>query len=197
MEGRVLHEGVASFLFLEIPDRIKASDIFDLFGCHGDVVEVVIPPRRNKVGKRYEFARISNVEDATMLVMRLDNIMIDGRKIHANMSRFERNRGFGVPEATRFGEGRKNAFGKDKVTNDFQKDGVDRGSNNGVWRGFSFAYVVSKGKTEKGDKIIMEKAFVGIVLYPDASYNVQTSFEMEGVFSVKVTSLRENICLLE
>lgn len=32
---------------------------------------------------------------------------------------------------------------------------------------------------------------------PEMSYNIQTSFEVEGYFSIKVTPLGANLCLLE
>lgn len=81
-----------SIFFSEIPDCTKAKDIFELFGCHGDVVEVVIPPKLNFRGKRYGFARFSEVEDARMLGVRLDHIVIDRKKMHANIPRYERKR---------------------------------------------------------------------------------------------------------
>lgn len=49
------------FFSSEIPDRIKAKDIFELFGCHRDVIEVVILPKLNIRGKRYCFATFSKV----------------------------------------------------------------------------------------------------------------------------------------
>lgn len=42
-----------------------------------------------------------------------------------------------------------------------------------------------------------KSAFVGDVLFPGASYNVQTHLETEGFFSVKVYPLGANLCLLE
>lgn len=44
-------EEISSIFFSEFPDRIRAADIFKLFGCVDVVVEVVISPRRNKWGK--------------------------------------------------------------------------------------------------------------------------------------------------
>src|SRR3954471_5132177 len=88
---------IVSVYVSEFPERHRAVDLFKLFGCIGDVIEVVIPPMRNNLGKRYGFARFKNVEDARMLAVKLDNVLIDGRKIHANLPRFDRrsNRGEG------------------------------------------------------------------------------------------------------
>lgn len=56
---------------------------------------MVIPSKVNRLGKRYGFVRFSKVEDARVLGIMLDNIMIDGKKIHANVPRFERRQFFG------------------------------------------------------------------------------------------------------
>lgn len=46
---------------------MKAKDIFELFGCHGNVSEVLISPRRNKFGRRFGFARFIGEDDLRML----------------------------------------------------------------------------------------------------------------------------------
>lgn len=61
-----------------------------LFGRHGNVSEVLISPRRNKFGRHFDFARFRGAEDLRMLVVRLDNIIVDGKKIHTNQPRFSR-----------------------------------------------------------------------------------------------------------
>lgn len=43
----------------------------------------------------------------------------------------------------------------------------------------------------------MEQAYIGEVLHLGDSYNIQTHFEIEGVFSVKIHPLGENLYLLE
>lgn len=82
---------LSSVYFSEFPNRIKAKEIYELFGCIGKIVEVVISPRRNNLGKRFGFAIFLEVEDLKNLAIRLDNVMVDGKKIHANPPRFVRN----------------------------------------------------------------------------------------------------------
>lgn len=84
-------ENLISIYFSKIPDRITAVEIHDLFGCAGGIVEVVISPRRNKFSKRFGFARFAGNGDGRILAVKLDNIMVDGRKIHTNLPRFSRN----------------------------------------------------------------------------------------------------------
>lgn len=92
MGGGVINE-LVSFYFSAFPDHYKAKDFHELFGCIGEVVEISIAPRRNKFGKKFGFSRFIELEDASLLVVKLDNVIIDGNKIHTNLPRFERLRG--------------------------------------------------------------------------------------------------------
>ncbi|CAL5184049.1 unnamed protein product [Lathyrus oleraceus] len=64
--------------------------MFEVFKVFGLVVEVVIPPRRNKKGKRYGFVRFRKVRDERVMAVELDNIHIQGKKLFANIPRFQR-----------------------------------------------------------------------------------------------------------
>lgn len=52
-----------------------------------------------------------------------------------------------------------------------------------------------KSKEEARERF--RKAFVGKVIIPGSSYNMQGCFEIEGIFSVKLTPMGANLCLLE
>lgn len=67
----------------------------------GDIAEIVIPSKHNKFGKRFGFARLKNVEDERLMEVKLDNTIIDGRKIYANQPRFDRSEGKGREEVMR------------------------------------------------------------------------------------------------
>lgn len=54
-------------------------------------MEVSISRRRNKVGKRFGFARFIEKSDSRMLAVRVDNIQIGG-KIHANLPCYQRGK---------------------------------------------------------------------------------------------------------
>ncbi|XP_058749527.1 uncharacterized protein LOC131622508 [Vicia villosa] len=196
---------LTSIFFSEIPERITSSEIFELFGCVGDIIEVVISPRRNKFGKRFGFARFENVEDGRVLAVKLDNILIDGRKIHANLPRFSRSfqsRGsFGVEKAV--GEAGKRSGGVPQKHNDgstmrFSSFRNKEGSRSFVdaVKGGKYHCYLSYNSTEENLERF-KRAFVGVIVNPGMSYNIQTSFEVEGYFSIKVTPLGANLCLLE
>lgn len=53
--------------------------MFDTFKEYGLVVEVYIPARRDKRGKRFRFVRFRKVVYKNMLAIKLDNILIQGR----------------------------------------------------------------------------------------------------------------------
>ncbi|XP_058733329.1 uncharacterized protein LOC131604933 [Vicia villosa] len=208
-------EEISSFYISEFSDRSRAEDIFRLFGCLGDIVEVVIPPKRNKFGRRFGFARFKGVEDARLLGVKLDNILIDGKKIYANLPRFVRG------AVSRGMDGRKSQVGaaQKETTRRFVVKSVDRKANQ-VVKGISYADVISSGVsganiakgviTDVGRqqpsisfasseecKLRWKKSFVGEVLFPGETYNIQTHLEIEGFFLVKVHPMGANLCMLE
>lgn len=71
------------------------KDIYDLFMKHIDIIEIMIPPKRNIFGRRFRFTRFKKVEDEKLLAIRMDNIFIDNKKIHVNIPRFQRIETFG------------------------------------------------------------------------------------------------------
>ncbi|XP_058726177.1 uncharacterized protein LOC131597499 [Vicia villosa] len=193
-------EVISSIFFSEFLERIRAADIFKLFGCIGDVVEVVILPRRNKMGKRYGFARFRGVKDSRLLAVKLDSFFIDGRKIHANISRIDRGLGDAFWRRLGYNEGAAVLRRGDSM------DGMS--SFVGVKY---FANIVSEGKK----KVVHDahssfafsfkpkhsnqwkKAFVGEVLFSSESFNIQTHLEVKGISVVKVCPIGANLFLLE
>lgn len=61
------------------------------------LVEVYIPGKRDRRGRRYKFARFRKVMDDRVMAAKLDSIQIEGKKIFANITRFQR----GVENAKR------------------------------------------------------------------------------------------------
>jgi hypothetical protein len=86
-------ESIAStttFFFTNFPERYGAKAIFNAFHNLGEVVEVVIPFKRDKGGRRFGFARFTDVEDMGKLEKVLDEVVFGGGKISVNVSRFQR-----------------------------------------------------------------------------------------------------------
>lgn len=60
---------------------------------YGDVNEVVIPPYKDIRGKRFGFVRFFWVEDIWVMTAKLENIIIVGKKIYANIPKYQRSKG--------------------------------------------------------------------------------------------------------
>ncbi|XP_058726669.1 uncharacterized protein LOC131598038 [Vicia villosa] len=200
---------VSSFFIYDFPDFSTAKDLFELFGCIGRVVEVAISPRRNNRGRRFGFARFKEVEDVKMLGVRLDNVHIAGNKIHANPPRFVRGE---VLKGVKRRLGTEGRTGPVLLQSTESHKGVF-GDFGGRKAGRSYADVVQKANVEDGicqnlpcslsfsskeeDRKRFSKAYMGRVKTPGSAYNIQTHFDMEGMFAVKVSPMGGNMCLLE
>lgn len=87
VEGRKREMGMelSSFFITEFSENWRARDLlFELKGF-GEIVEVVIPPKMDRRGRRYGFAHFANEEDENLLAIRLDSIMLEGKKMFANL----------------------------------------------------------------------------------------------------------------
>jgi hypothetical protein len=91
-----------TFFFTNFPERYGAKAVFNAFHNIGEVMEVVIPAKRDKGGRRFGFARFDQVSDLAKLESDLDNLVFGGVKISANLSRFQRSDG-GAMESGRKG----------------------------------------------------------------------------------------------
>ncbi|XP_058763424.1 uncharacterized protein LOC131636852 [Vicia villosa] len=200
---------LTSVYFSKFPDSYSAKSFFELFACIGKVAEVAISPRKNRFGIKFGFAGFEGVEDGRLLAVRCDNVMILGVKIHANLPRFE---------CPRFDSGKGGGFQVSHEGGVPQKKTETKGA--GVFArsdrrdGRSYAKVVHEGEgsnyqvcaesrpklrysSKAEDRNRLEKAYVGVVSIPGSTYNIQSHFEMEGFFQVKVTPMGGNLCLLE
>ncbi|CAK8575343.1 unnamed protein product [Lathyrus sativus] len=69
---------------------MDAKGMFEVFKLYGLVSKVFIATRLDKKGRRYDFVRFRKVNDERILAVKLDNIQIQGRKLHTNVPRFQR-----------------------------------------------------------------------------------------------------------
>ncbi|MCI58511.1 RNA-binding protein 25-like, partial [Trifolium medium] len=67
--------------------------MLNIFQHYGNIVEVVIPAKRDKGGRRFGFARFDQVKDVRRFGIELDNIIIGRDKIFVNPPRFQRDSG--------------------------------------------------------------------------------------------------------
>lgn len=64
--------------------------MYQLFKKFGEINEVVIPPKMDKRGRKYIFVRFYEVRDERSLILKLDNLLIEGRKLYVNLPIFHR-----------------------------------------------------------------------------------------------------------
>nr|GFC20415.1 hypothetical protein [Tanacetum cinerariifolium] len=72
-------------------DATSSQDIWNLCQSYGTVVDVYIPNRRSKAGKRFAFVRFINVDNIERLVGNLCTLWISRMHLQTNVVRFERS----------------------------------------------------------------------------------------------------------
>ncbi|GKF00211.1 RNA-directed DNA polymerase, eukaryota, partial [Tanacetum coccineum] len=80
-----------SIFVTNFPDDITAKDLWSVCQTYGTVVDVFIPNRKSKVGKRFAFVRFIKVGNVDRLVGNLCTLWIGRMHLHANVVRFERS----------------------------------------------------------------------------------------------------------
>ncbi|KAI5439407.1 hypothetical protein KIW84_024980 [Lathyrus oleraceus] len=58
---------------------MTAKDLYDVLKDLRDIDKVIIPPKRDKRGNKYDFVRFFNVRDERLMVAKLDNTFIEGK----------------------------------------------------------------------------------------------------------------------
>nr|GEW25036.1 RNA-directed DNA polymerase, eukaryota [Tanacetum cinerariifolium] len=85
-----------SIFITNFPDSTTSSDLCNLLQVYGTVVDVYIPNRRTKAGKRFAFVRFIKVDNVDRLVGNLCTLWIGRMHLHANVVRFEPVKVFSV-----------------------------------------------------------------------------------------------------
>nr|GEY20798.1 RNA-directed DNA polymerase, eukaryota, nucleotide-binding alpha-beta plait domain protein [Tanacetum cinerariifolium] len=79
-----------SIFVTNFPDSTSFKDLWKLCQSYGTVVDVYIPNRRSKAGKRFAFVRFIKVDNVDRLVRNLCTLWIGRMHLHANVVHFER-----------------------------------------------------------------------------------------------------------
>lgn len=83
---------IQSFYFTRFPEEMGEKDMWLKFKKWRDLREVFIARHRNRNGRRYDFVCFKGVEDVKLLERQLDNMVIGGLKLHANLLKHGRER---------------------------------------------------------------------------------------------------------
>ncbi|GKV24808.1 hypothetical protein SLEP1_g34374 [Rubroshorea leprosula] len=108
------------------------------FSGYGRVIDIYVPNRKDRYGRRFRFARFQEVKNVSMLEKELDHIKVGGVKIHVNQPRIKMNR-LGIAQATAPGQLR-NHTGKYMNANHREKGKREwvAKSKDYEWRGREF-----------------------------------------------------------
>ncbi|GKB58783.1 RNA-directed DNA polymerase, eukaryota, nucleotide-binding alpha-beta plait domain protein [Tanacetum coccineum] len=80
-----------SVFITNFPNQFSARDLWNVCLAYGIVIDVYIPFKKSKAGKKFAFVRFIKVEILDRLIENLCTIWIGRFKLHANKVRFERD----------------------------------------------------------------------------------------------------------
>ncbi|GJW06162.1 RNA-directed DNA polymerase, eukaryota [Tanacetum coccineum] len=121
-----------SIFVTNFPDSVTSRDLWRECNAYGTVVDVYIPVKKSKAGKRFAFVRFIKVFSLDRLVKNLCTIWIGRHHLYANQVRFERPK--------------KDAFPvKSHLNTELHNSQVGTTSNRNNHVGGSYAHVVNEG----------------------------------------------------
>lgn len=85
-----LNNGTVSYYVTNFLEDWHAEALWKMFCRWGFVIDLYIPLKKNREGKRFGFVRFKNVQDPRVLEYELKQIRIGGAKLEANIARFGR-----------------------------------------------------------------------------------------------------------
>jgi hypothetical protein len=185
-----------SFYFTNLPEDLKAADLWEVFTKYGHVMDVYIPSKVDKRGKRFGFVKFKDVLDVEEMCRSLEDVWCESFKLRINQSRFGRNEG-----------------SKGVAKNGVQKTGV--GDSKPVHHELSFRDVLFPSSQECGSmgeareavaiKVpvdatqlqLLNRCYVGF-LRPEVEVKViRTTLLMEGIQNISVVPMGGSMVLLQ
>ncbi|GKU90755.1 hypothetical protein SLEP1_g4707 [Rubroshorea leprosula] len=124
-----------TFFFYNFPEELEAKFLWNSFQMYGKVVDVYIPRKRDKKGKRYGFVRLSGVKNEMQMERRLNEIWIGSYKMRVKIASDKQRK----PATTR------------KVQGAIKGSGSTSSMNRLVQPGHSYVQAV-KGRGKEVDK---------------------------------------------
>ncbi|GKV29207.1 hypothetical protein SLEP1_g38153 [Rubroshorea leprosula] len=76
----------STFFFYNFPEELEAKFLWNSFQMYGKVVDVYIPSKRDKRGKRYGFVRLTGVKNEIQMERRLNEIWIGSYKMRVKIA---------------------------------------------------------------------------------------------------------------
>ncbi|GKB63838.1 RNA-directed DNA polymerase, eukaryota, nucleotide-binding alpha-beta plait domain protein, partial [Tanacetum coccineum] len=79
-----------SVFVTNFPDYVNSSDLWEKCSVYGTVVDVFIPSKKSKAGKRFTFVHFIKVFNIDKLVVNLFTLWIGSYHLFANQVRYDR-----------------------------------------------------------------------------------------------------------
>ncbi|KAL4319583.1 hypothetical protein GQ457_18G006290 [Hibiscus cannabinus] len=79
-------QSVWTLFFHNIADRLHWKGVWQVFDRHGVVVDVFIPRRRSRAGRRFGFVRMASKDDDDRVIERLNGFWIDGARFSVSLA---------------------------------------------------------------------------------------------------------------
>jgi hypothetical protein len=136
------HSRETTYFFTDIPDSFGAKAMLNVFQNYGNIIEVVIPAKKDKRGRRFGFARFVNVRDTRSFGLYLDTIIIGRDKIRVNLPRFQRDKG--VQRELQKNEGQEHTT----KSQDLQNNSFSHHRHTSEGGDKSYAYAVRHGSSK-------------------------------------------------
>jgi hypothetical protein len=93
-----LDRTTTSFFFTNFSEEIKTTVLWSSFARFGNVMEVFIPKKLNKEGRRFGFVKFKDVTNPVALEAKLAEVWCGGRRLRVNLARFTRDSKEAMPE---------------------------------------------------------------------------------------------------
>ncbi|GLU17751.1 hypothetical protein SLE2022_341070 [Rubroshorea leprosula] len=84
--GKGFLEQATTFFFYDFPEDRSAKDLWFCFWSYGKVVDVYIPTRRDRRGRRFGFARMAGAFDVKDMERRLNQIWLDSYRLKVKVA---------------------------------------------------------------------------------------------------------------
>ncbi|GKC40007.1 RNA-directed DNA polymerase, eukaryota, partial [Tanacetum coccineum] len=112
MSKEDLTSKIAKSVFVtNFPKHFTARDLWNVCTAYGKVVDVYIPLKKSKAGKKFAFVRFLKVDNLERLIENLCTIWIGHFRLHANPVRFHKEARAPFPQPTKVNVGTvKNSF---------------------------------------------------------------------------------------
>jgi RNA recognition motif-containing protein len=179
-----------SFFFTNFPDDASSEVLWKLFLEFGRVMEVYIPRKLDKRGRRFGFVKFKDVEDVELLSDKLQEVWLGSFKLLVNRSRFARS------ESKEVSNGVQNEANK-RPTLQLKDKEAGRSFKTALIGGGSQQKTMMM-KVPVNEELCKELqgSVVGTLAREKDVRRIQTTLFMEGFRSITVTNMGGNMVLM-